>query len=509
MSHSPIRGVSPWFYLGKDGVRPKCIGHSLWLCFDRWVHPACGLFSVPMTVFSSFSPGVRYVARLSVSALTAGTLTLTSWVSLAAIDVCGSAALASRQFGQDGRDGRDGRSGRDGRDGSSRTVRATGEPMLLDLSGTDGEDGSYGEDGEWVRCRRQPRNERHDLQAADGGDGGDGGGGGRGGNGGTLTVHYTNPSELRQILVTAAAGRGGRGGRGGNGTDGCNCDDRRWTVDVCKDGVCERKEYDCDDGRDGTDGRNGRDGNDGSLGQLVVINQTEPLPPDAPSQSPSVTSLVNQPITLSRNLWETRSGAKNLLAAGSTIASSYQFYAGRIERQFALDWQAPQPSQTFTDSVDLELQSNGQVSIDFPEAYWLLGETVQQDTLTTYRVDGIVPVADVTQLALGRVDGRSRTFEMNVVDLAQRSDVLETRFEVRYSTSGNDGRRRRYDVEFEGVLPDELVQQDHNRFTLSLGRLPIRSQLLSGGTRAQVELTIIRSYGENSIEQVLTWQGEI
>ncbi len=428
-----------------------------------------------MTVFSSFSPGVRYVARLSVSALTAGTLTLTSWVSLAAIDVCGSAALASRQFGQDGRDGRDGRSGRDGRDGSSRTVRATGEPMLLDLSGTDGEDGSYGEDGEWVRCRRQPRNERHDLQAADGGDGGDWGWCCRGGNGGTL----------------------------------CNCDDRRWTVDVCKDGVCERIEYDCDDGRDGTDGRNGRDGNDGSLGQLVVINQTEPLPPDAPSQSPSVTSLVNQPITLSRNLWETRSGAKNLLAAGSTIASSYQFYAGRIERQFALDWQAPQPSQTFTDSVDLELQSNGQVSIDFPEAYWLLGETVQQDTLTTYRVDGIVPVADVTQLALGRVDGRSRTFEMNVVDLAQRSDVLETRFEVRYSTSGNDGRRRRYDVEFEGALPDELVQQDHNRFTLSLGRLPIRSQLLSGGTRAQVELTIIRSYGENSIEQVLTWQGEI
>lgn len=453
--------------------------------------------------------GFPTLARLSLSALTASTLTLTSWVSIAAVDICGSAALAGHAFGQDGRDGRDGRTGRDGRNGASQTVWATGDPIRLDLSGTDGEDGGYGEDAEWVRCRRQPRGERHDLQAADGGDGGHGGNGGRGGDGGSLTVHYTNPSQLRQILVDAEGGRGGRGGRGGDGTDGCDCDDDHWTVEVCKDGTCRQEDYDCDDGHDGVDGRHGRDGESGTLGQLILINQVEPLPQAAPSQSQSVASLANQMVTLSRNLWDTRNGAKNLLAPGSAIANSYQVYTGHIERQFTLDWQAPQAAQTFTDAVDLELQADGQVRIDFPQAYWLLGETVQQDTLTTYRVEGIVPVAEVTQLAVGRVDGRSRTFAVNVVDLAQRSDVLETRFEVRYSTSGDDGRRRRYDVEFDGPVPEALVQQDHNRFTLSLGRLPIRSQLLSGGTRAQVELKIIRSFGTNTAEQTLTWQGEI
>ncbi|MBT9317165.1 hypothetical protein [Leptothoe spongobia] len=462
-----------------------------------------------MTVFSGFPLGFPYFVRLSLSALTVSTLTLTSWVSIAAIDICGSTALASRQFGQDGRDGRDGRTGRDGRDGTSQTIWVTGDPVHLDLSGTDGEDGGYGEDGEWVRCRRQPRDERQDLQAADGGDGGDGGNGGRGGHGGNLTVHYTNPSELRQVLVTADGGRGGRGGRGGDGTDGCDCADERWTVEVCKDGTCQLKEYECDDGDDGADGRNGRDGDVGSLGQLVLINQVDPLPQESPRQSHSVASLANLTVNLSRNLWDTRSGAKTLLAPGSTIANTYQVYTGHIERQFALDWQAPQPSQSFTEAVDLELQPDGQVSIDFPESYWLLGETLEQETLTTYRVDGIVPVEEVTQLAVGRVDGRSRTFEFNVVDLAQRSDVLETRFEVRYSTSGDDGRRRRYDLEFEGPVPENLVQQDHNRFTLALGRLPIRSQLLSGGTRAQVELTIIRSFGSNVAEQTLTWEGEI
>ncbi len=450
-----------------------------------------------------------HLIRFGLSALTLGTLTVTSWVSIAAVDFCGTMALAGRTYGQDGRDGRDGRAGRDGRDGIDQIIQATGDPIRVDLSGTDGEDGDHGEDADWVFCRRQPRAPRHDLQAADGGDGGDGGHGGQGGNGGNLTVYYTNPSALRQILVEAEGGRGGRGGRGGDGTDGCECDYERWTVEVCKDGICKLEDYDCDDGRDGRDGKDGRDGEKGRLGQLVLINQTEPLPQESPSQSRTLDRLANQTITLSRNLWETRRGAKNLLAPGSIIANDYQVYTGHIERQFALDWQAAQSMDTLTEAVELELQPNGEVSVNFPESYWLLGETLQQETLTTYRVDGIVPVAEVTQLAVGRVDGRSRTFQVNVVDLAQHSEVLDTRFEVRYSTTNEGGSRSRYFVEFEGPVPENLVQQDHNRFTLSLGRLPIRSQLLSGGTQARVELNIIRSFGDNSAEQTLTWQGEI
>ena len=459
-----------------------------------------------MIVFPRYSR----LLRLSLTVLTASTLTVTGWISLAAVDICGSAALANtREFGQDARHGRNGRAGRDGRDGSSRTIRANGDPARIDLAGTDGEDGGYGENAEWVRCRRQPRNERHNLQAADGGNGGQGGNGGRGGHGGNLTVHYSNLDNLSQILVTASGGRGGYGGRGGDGTYGCECDDDRWTVEVCKDGTCNEENYRCYDGRDGVDGRNGADGTNGGLGKLVLINQLEPVPEANPNQSQTVANLADKTVTLSRNLWETRSGATNLLASGSIIANEYEAYLGHIDRQFTLDWQASQPAQSFTESVDLTLQPDGQVDIDFPDAYWLLGETINDETLTTYRVDGIVPVAEVTQLAMGRVDGRSRTFEVNVVDLAQRSDVLETRFEVRYSTSRDDGRRRRYEVAFDGPLPEELVQQDHNRFTLALGRLPIRSQLLSGGTQAEVEIKIIRSYGSNSAEQTVTWQGQI
>ncbi|MEM6255171.1 MAG: collagen-like protein [Cyanobacteria bacterium P01_D01_bin.156] len=452
---------------------------------------------------------LNFSYRWGVSVLTLSLLTVTSWGTIAAVDVCNTLALASRSYDQDGRDGRNGRSGRQGRDGVDQTLQATGTPMRIDLSGTDGEDGDDGEDADWLFCRRQPRSVRHDLQAPDGGDGGDGGRGGNGGSGGTLTVYYTEPSALQQILVTAAGGRGGRGGRGGEGSRGCDCDDDRWVVEVCKDGNCRLEKYECDDGRDGRNGRNGRNGENGSLGQLVLINQTDLLPQETPVQSLAIAQLANQPVTLSRNLWETRSNARSLLAPGSTVASDYQFYTGHIQRQFALDWQASQSAQAFTEAVNLELQASGKVSVNFPETYWLLGETIEQDSLTTYRVDSIVPVSEVTRLALGRVDGRSRTFEVNVVDLAQYSEVVDTRFEVRYSTTNDAGSRSRYFVEFEGPVPTNLVQQDHNRFTLALGRLPIQSQLLSGGTKARIELTIIRSHGNNSTEQTLTWQGEI
>ena len=92
-----------------------------------------------MIVFPRYSQ----LLRLSLTALTASTLTITGWVSLATVDICGSAALAStREFGQDARHGRNGRAGRNGPDGSSQTIRANGDPARIDLAGTGGEDGS-------------------------------------------------------------------------------------------------------------------------------------------------------------------------------------------------------------------------------------------------------------------------------------------------------------------------------------------------------------------------------
>lgn len=465
----------------------------------------------------------RALTRCTATLFTASSLAVTGLAAVPIVAPCLNPTWANhhsgsrrneQHYGNDARDGRDGADGRHGRSGENRTINLpNASPIQLDLSGEAGEDGRNGEDAEWRRCGRQPRNTRYDLQAADGGDGGDGGHGGDGGDGGALTVYYADPADLRQIYVNAIAGRGGDGGWGGDGTRGCNCDDDSWRVERCEDGNCTDERYECEDGDDGDDGRSGQGGAAGEIGRLIAINQLDPLPAERPRTTAAISTLANQTVSLSRNLWQTQSGARNLLAPGSVIADDYQSYAGHIERQFALDWQAPQSVSSFQDNLTVSLLPSGEFGVQFPDDYWLIGSSTQQADLTTYRVDGMVPVSQVTQLAMGRVSGRSRTFEVSVIDRAQLSDELDTQFRIRYSTARETGReggtRTRYTVQHEGPVSTDLITQDNNRFTLALGRLPIRSQLMSGGTQVKVELIATRSYGENSKDQTLTWTGRL
>jgi len=424
-------------------------------------------------------------------------------------------ALANdvRTYGTDGDDGRDGRSGRDGSPGRSQIVRADGTPQQLSTAGRDGENGEMGEDGDRAYCRAQPRNVRYDLQAADGGDGGDGGRGGNGGNGGNVTIYYTDPAQLQLISVDARGGQPGRGGRGGWGGDGCRCRDRSWRVEVCHDGTCQTERYVCRDGDDGDYGRDGRDGTAGQRGTLWLLNQTEPLLPDAPSRTQALDTFLRQPVALSKNLWEARTGAGALLATGSTVADTYQHYIGRVEAQAQVVWAAPRSQTQFLAlSPTATLDDTGTVQFRFPESMWVTGQRDRGDRVTTFTVTGVVRAEDATRLAWGNPSGSGVNFSVAVLDLAAESDYLNTQFEIVYRTADGDprdSRRLRYITRYEGVVPAELVQRENNRFVLALGRLPISGRYFQSGTYAQVELRIQRSLGSNVATQTLDWQGQL
>ncbi len=465
-------------------------------------------------MFSFFS---SRLTRLTSLTLMASTLAVAGSVTVPIVAPCRSISWADHDptllpgsvynFGYDARPGRRGTDGLSGQSAGNQAIRLDGSPVQFNLSGGDAENATDGENAERQQCQYQPQNVRHDLQAANGGNGGHGGNGGNGGNGGSLTVYYADPKHLAQVLLEASGGKGGRGGRAGLASEGCGCQVALWSVEVCQDGQCWQEEYECKGGIGGQDGAQGADGAPGAMGQLVLINQLEPLPSETPQNFVSMKSLVDTPITLSRNLWETRNGAIALLAPGSTVNDAYSTYTGHIERQFVLDWQAPRTDSRFTDGMGLWLESNGEIGVNFPDSYWVIGRQIEADTLTTYRVEGIVPVEDTTRLDIGRVTGRNREFAVNVIDKAQMSDELETEFEVRYSASDDDGRR--YRMKYEGPVSSDLIVQEQDRFSLALGRLPIPADALSAGTEARLELVVTRRYGENSIQQTLEWSGRL
>ncbi|WP_204138387.1 hypothetical protein [Halomicronema sp. CCY15110] len=437
----------------------------------------------------------------------------TSTITLLLTPTLRGLAEQVRTYGADGRDGRDGRNGHEGRDGRSQSVWVDGTPIQIEVGGESGQDGEVGDRGQRPTCPAQPRRVRYDLQAPDGGDGGDGGTGGAGGRGGDISLYYTDLAQLRQVSVNANGGRGGRGGYGGRGTAGCRCDDRRWHVQVCHDGNCETEHYRCRDGEPGRDGRDGRQGESGTLGQLWLINRAEPLPAEQPHINQLLNTWLRQPLSLSRHLWETRSGAGGLLAAGSIVNDTYYEYRERLATQVQLDWQAERsPTQFLNFSADVTLLETGNVQLDFSEAVWVDSRAETTDGITTVTIHRIARAANVSNLAWGSQTGSGADFAVTVIDLGRESAYVDTEFELTYRTTDDNPRnvlRGRYSEQFSGVLPPNLVTQDQNRFVLQLGQLPIPARSLRPGTRGQIELRIVRSLGSHSADQTLEWEGQL
>ncbi|OUL36758.1 hypothetical protein BV372_06090 [Nostoc sp. T09] len=421
-----------------------------------------------------------------------------------------------RNYGTDGSKGTDGRPGRSGRNGENQTIFVDGSPVNLDLSGQNGEDGEDGQRGYRPDCGHQPDNVTHDIHAPDGGAGGDGGKGGDGGNGGSLTVYYSNLADLRKISVRAIGGEAGRSGRGANGGVGCNCRRRRWEVKTCTgtpgspDYKCTEKTYRCHDGSDGRYGTDGSNGSRGSLGTLSIVQGKESLADDIPTLQTAISELTEKQFNLSKNKWNLRRGAASLLAPGSAIADEYREYEQRLEGAFQLVWQERQPITSFGNQVaKLNLNDNKEVEITFPEDLWIEGGSKTEANLTTFTVNNAIPKKDVTRLAVAEFAGAEQNLNLKIVDLAAKSQAIQTQFRIKFRAQDNSSGLSNYRTVYEGDIPAELVTRDYNRFIIALGKLPVPPTALNPGVKVDIEVVATRSLGGRSAKQNINWQGQI
>lgn len=428
----------------------------------------------------------------------------------------------SEYYTQNRYTGNNGRAGRDGKSGQNQTINISNispesTPINLDLSGKDGKDGEDGDNGYLPRCGKNYRQDNdRDIHAPDGTNGGAGGKGGNGGNGGSLTVYYSNLIDLKKIFVRSSGGEGGRGGRGGQGTNGCKCRHRNWEVKTCEgtpgssNYQCTTKVYSCYDGRDGTDGSDGGDGKRGSLGNLSIINSKEPLTDDTPTREIAISQLATQELNLSKNKWLQRQGATSLLAPGSMITDEYREFDRRLQGSFQLIWQEKQPLANFANqTVRLSLNDNEEIEINFPEDIWVDGKAKIQDKLTEFTVNYAIPQQEVTRLAVADFSGSGQNLNLKIVDLAGRSDLINTQFKIKYRARDNFSDTFDFQNFYEGEIPATLVSRDYNLFTLDLGKLKIPRDALIYGTDIEIELVAIRSLGGRSAQQTLKWKGKI
>ncbi len=422
----------------------------------------------------------------------------------------------TKEFGQFGRDGQQGIPGNNGSNGDKRVIFALGKRIEVDVSGVDGENGQEGMAGENALCTPQPFPIDFHLRGASGGNGADGGDGGNGGDAGSVTIYYQNPKDLAQIKINAAGGKGGRGGIAGAGGLGCLCTQLHWQQQICRDPAgelnysCRVESFTCHDGINGRAGRDGQNGSDGLLGHLTLIKSTSPLPPSRVRAEITVASFIQQPLLLSLNQWRFSEGALSLLATGSIISDKYREFIGRQEFDFRLVWNAPQSWQDFgTEKVDVALSSAGTVEVLFPEDVWTQSQIWPRDSITEFEITYALRENEARQLTRADFTGNYSQLKLVLVDLARKSDVLTTEFQIKYR-SATDREGKRFQIRYEGEIPSTLVSRSGQRFILEIGKLPgLAREFLKPGLPIGIELIITRSLGERSTIQTINWEGTI
>ncbi|MGF1479050.1 MAG: hypothetical protein ACFB4I_06115 [Cyanophyceae cyanobacterium] len=415
-------------------------------------------------------------------------------------------------------------------------------PVFLNLSGSDGSDGLDGIPGTNHFCAGN-----FSKPAGNGGDGQDGG---DGGDGGSLFVLYGSLQDLKKVRLVARGGQGGQGGRGGTRGTGCSCqyvpkqpdfdeieipdvdDIEIPDIDINKPKVLlkekpsrqlsllrmaaleksEAGEYQCYTTY-GSPGKSGEAGADGQMGSLYLIKQGINFRDDNPTQVVTLSSLeATKTLTLSKNIWQAKLGAANLLAANSIVSDAYYEYSDRLEKAIRLVWEATPSAANFLDAeVKLTLTVGG-LEILSPEDIWLATQLSEQNGTAQLAINQIVRREEATQLTQVGLSGEQAALSFNLIDKARKSNMLSTQFYLQYRTARDRYDNRpvhRYRTRFEGMIPASLVRQNEQRFTLNLGQLPIDKQYLQPGMMVEIELIAVRSLSGRSAEQHITWRGEI
>ncbi|MEB3227230.1 MAG: collagen-like protein [Synechocystis sp.] len=451
---------------------------------------------------SLFLPGFAFSFPVNAAPLSADCLLLAQ-------------ASQATAVGQTPPTGTPGKNGRDGADTDGLTIFSDGSAMTLNLAGKPGEAGQAGGEAAASDCPPVETNRRENVRMADGGTGGDGGNGGNGGNGGSITIYSRNVNNLSQIFVNAAGGKGGQPGSGGAGSAGCDCPQPYWTVETCSGRPgsdnyrCSTQEFRCYDGRDGTPGRSGVAGQGGLPGKLTVLNLDRPLEDDRPAAAVPLSTLKNQGFTLSKNRWETRTGAAQVLAPGSVVADEYLVLLERIEQSFLLLWNAPQPFERFANTnASLSLNDSQQgIDLELPDDLWLEGTTQQRNNVTEFIVYNALWEGDAKRLGDVTLSGNGRNLKLFLSDEANQSNLMATKFRLQYRVTSEDPRFRppsTYSTKFDGPVPDNLVTVNGNQFMINIGELAIPEKDLQAGTGVEIELYADRTFSGYNAEQRLT-----
>lgn len=262
---------------------------------------------------------------------------------------------------------------------------------------------------------------------------------------------------------------------------------------------------------------NGRNGKRGKVGKLSIVNRGDALPKVTPEQKVRIRELTDSTVTVSQNIWKFRQGGSQLLASGSIIDDLYQEFDRQIERSVQLVLQSPLDLDSLSkEKATVSLSNTGKVNISFPEDILVKGDLVEDGNISKFVVEQAISKKEATKLQISQVNLSKSEKRILLVDVAGKSDIVSTNFKITYKSKDPAVRfsrfnRDRYDFKtvYQGDILSETVTSDRRNFTIDISQIPIPSEYLQTKVPIKIELVAVRSLGDKSVEQKMSWQGEI
>ncbi len=192
------------------------------------------------------------------------------------------------------------------------------------------------------------------------------------------------------------------------------------------------KTYTCQSGTNGAPGRNGVNGRRGNYGQITLV----PVPAIPPERLTAMTLLqdaVNKTETLVANVWERRSGLRQLLASSSQVSNNYIFLAETLRPRHRIEWGAkvaPQSLGIELVPVGAQLEKTANGSFTFS---WQIPDTIEYETFRNGEnvavariIGGFAPNRLSSFTIADQFSGQGRALTLNLVDRGNLRQLLRS-----------------------------------------------------------------------------------
>lgn len=212
------------------------------------------------------------------------------------------------------------------------------------------------------------------------------------------------------------------------------------------------------------------------------------------SASVSLKNLESSGTTLLAHIWEQRSGAMSLLAAGSRVSDRFTNYVKTSYAHVSLLWSASQPLVDFQD-LRAQLSFNGStLNASIPNT-WAATKVINEGASEDYllEVSHIYKEAELARFEVQEIRGEENALELVVRDTMNQPAPLRAEFaieidEKRRRPGSRPHRRYYYREVFDGMIPERLVERQGDLYILKIGQLDFTSRAKDDGSELRIDL---------------------